>query len=387
MFAPSSMVSPLNALPTPWGPGPSSSTSSSPTESTSGGIRLQRVPTAVRLATDMLSSSPSASIPLSAGGRLQSPKPEFFLGTHSSSSSSSVGGRPPLPSPTEGSSTSIPGLLPHTPSATPETSPAPFHEPLSVAAPYPSPTGELEKPQSFLSASASMPSSVSRSAPKQFFGHGHSSSSKSRPSLPPPTAFDALLYPPPSSADSAQNLHQRYRDRTSIHESSLAQSVGRSQGRGDVEFQSLSTSGDHDPDDYARYIMSTRSAKMQKWRRNSQVRLSILVVPFLPPLLVLTFASRFVPPLLLFLDLPLFRSRHHRGCHSHRSFPLLDSHERLRDGFETRALPDPPGRRTRSFENATDERPRRRRTDSEDFSADGQEGSSRRIDADGNGDE
>jgi hypothetical protein len=267
MFASMSQVSPLNALPTPWGTNSASSTSSSPTESSSAGIRLQRVPTAVRLATDMLSSSPAPPAPISAGGKVTSPKPDFFLGTQPGPS------RPPLPSPSNerGSGQSLTlSSLPQTPSATPEASPDPHNLPLTTPAPAPSPTEEEPpRPTSYLTASFSMPSTTaSRSAPKSF-GHSHSGS-RARPSLPPPSAYDALLFPPPSSAEVPMNLHQRYR--TSIHESSLAQSVGRTQGKPEMEgLASASSSSSHDPDDYARYIMSTRSAKMQKWRRNSQV--------------------------------------------------------------------------------------------------------------------
>lgn len=64
-------------------------------------------------------------------------------------------------------------------------------------------------------------------------------------------------------------LHQRYR--TSTYEPSFGKARGHAALQHDGDWERPGTMAERDPDEYARIIMTSRSAKMQKWRRTSQV--------------------------------------------------------------------------------------------------------------------
>jgi serine/threonine-protein kinase RIM15 len=174
-----SMISPLNPLPSPWAssPGPEFSTSprtsgrnssiDSNLSSGSGSIRLTRVPTSVRLAQDLLKTTPT----------VLSPEPMTGLNTPSVDQTNLAdfpveiagGAFPATPSATR-------NVTPEETNLTIQEEPEPDLLGLDLAGSRKASAGDESNPPS--------PSRLKRNAPRQ------------RPSLPPPSAFALPASPP-----------------------------------------------------------------------------------------------------------------------------------------------------------------------------------------------
>ncbi|CED84013.1 agc protein kinase [Phaffia rhodozyma] len=265
---PSSTVSPLNALPVPWGNSPTSSAPSSPTESNfTGAIRLQRVPTSVRLASDLMGSSPHSLSPLSSAaflrrGSLGNPD-ALNMGALASSFGSTTE-RDPL----AGTSNIV---NPHT-IKTPNPSPEEGHLslPSVTVTPLSTPLVEQNDPM------GTSPWAPGASTSLGAFS-GRSPLVYARPSrspIPAPSAFEPLVAASPASLKPS-GLHHKYR--TSVHEtSSLGPLLGNATPTDILYGENLGDSKkeDYDPTEVARTIMNSRSAKVSKWKRKSQTSAS-----------------------------------------------------------------------------------------------------------------
>ncbi|WWC68367.1 uncharacterized protein I206_102292 [Kwoniella pini CBS 10737] len=240
-----SMVSPLNPLPSPWTSSSEASTGFSPpnsvtsdsstaptsTSSAGGAIRLNRVPTSVRLAAELIKNTGSTATPPPAG-------------TSSPPSGASTASVPtPNPSPV-GASPSVKANNPLLPS----------HRELTAFTSMPPPamkpnaTSMLDlgigRPTSSMPATPSGTRSLSPTMEKNLpntasiSGTGSASRSSSGASLAPPPAFKTPMLPihprprPSLPTDPAAGLseafipsarHHRYR--TSLHEASLKSAI------------------------------------------------------------------------------------------------------------------------------------------------------------------
>ncbi|WRT65962.1 uncharacterized protein IL334_002913 [Kwoniella shivajii] len=232
-----SMVSPLNPLPSPWTSSTDASTRFSPpnslpsegstaatsTSSAGGAIRLNRVPTSVRLAAELIKNT----------GNMATPPP-----SNSSPPSGTSTASVPTPNPSPVGSSPLPPTreLAHFTSMPPPPMKSNLVSPLDIGKGRPTMSVPVT-PAGLRSLSPTIEkSTASTTAPTS--GTGQSYRSTSGPSLAPPSAFKTPLVPtqprprPSLPIDSVGGLseaftpsarHHRYR--TSLHEGALKSAI------------------------------------------------------------------------------------------------------------------------------------------------------------------
>ncbi|WWC60586.1 uncharacterized protein I303_103160 [Kwoniella dejecticola CBS 10117] len=240
-----SMVSPLNPLPSPWTSSSEASTGFSPpnsvtsenstaptsTSSAGGAIRLNRVPTSVRLAAELIKNT----------GSTATPPPAQTASPPSGASTASVPTPNPSPVGTSPSSKPINPILPSNRELAAFTSmPPPALKATTVSMldlGKGRPTSSVPAtPSGMRSLSPTIEKSIPTTAPSS--ATGPSSRSSAGANLAPPPAFKTPMLPihprprPSLPADSAGGLseafvpsarHHRYR--TSLHEASLKSAI------------------------------------------------------------------------------------------------------------------------------------------------------------------
>ncbi|KAJ9104359.1 hypothetical protein QFC19_004001 [Naganishia cerealis] len=192
-----STISPLNPLPSPWGNSASddskgtsrsghSVSGDSPTSSSAGAIRLNRVPTSVRLATDLLKSTPST--PSSDSSNIFSPLSASISRQGSGTAKKQLDDE-------------LVATIPSTPVAT--RNPTPEGIPLDTN----EPRDLLALPQAL--TSPPYPASTELSPIKPGSLKFTKAATRVRASLPPPSAFtplnDALIESPPLPSEPVSN--------------------------------------------------------------------------------------------------------------------------------------------------------------------------------------